>query len=133
MAAYARIELMAEYSAPPLWDRSPGGFGPIELADLPLSEELRGRLQDWADRYDALPTQNFEWLSPSHEEDFIATGIALATELRRQLGDEVEVIYRHDGPNRHRTQFDNSLPQDGNWQAEPPRGDGHRNAARRGR
>lgn len=84
------IKLMADYQCHPLWDMTTGQYGDIDPADLPLSEELKRRLNEWARRYDE--TLNMEspqdsgFKNDSLETEFNVEGHRLAECLRNELG-----------------------------------------------
>jgi hypothetical protein len=87
------VLLMADYTAFPLWDRSPGGFSDIDPADLGLSDDLQNRLRAWAASYESLPMTDFEWPSPADELHFKVAGFRLAADVQQELGLDVEVLY----------------------------------------
>jgi hypothetical protein len=92
----ARVALFFGWTRSPVWYRTPGDVGDVDLTSLPLSDGLRQRLQVWnafADR--TLSSHGFEWPDAQTEADFAAAGSALAQELRDELG--IEVIYTPDG------------------------------------
>lgn len=49
------IKLMAEYSSHPIWwaSHESSNIGPIDPANLPISDKLRTRLNKWAEWYDS--------------------------------------------------------------------------------
>lgn len=92
----ARVALFHGWAESPLWDRTPESAGPVALAALPISSELRERLVAW-NRFagDTLAAHDFDWPDPSTEKRFTAAGSVLAQKLRDELG--IEVIYTPDG------------------------------------
>ncbi len=48
-----KIKLMADYGCDPLWWAGDHRVGNINLATLPLSQEIIQRLYNWADAFDA--------------------------------------------------------------------------------
>ena len=90
------IKLVAEYQCFPLWEASPGEFGNIDPETLPLSPDLRKRLYEWAENYDA--TLNMEdpkesrFANAKVESEFWEEGRAIAEDLRVELGGGLLVI-----------------------------------------
>jgi len=90
-----KIELLADYSCYPLWDRDDGGD--IEPWELPLSEATIERLLNWQDIYDG----TIDWDDPAaagfageqEEIAFEIEGISLWKQLQQELGDEYEIVY----------------------------------------
>lgn len=80
---------MAEHGHP-LWDRSPGGFGPIDPANLNVSPELRRRLTAWNDVYECRLDGPVDQVDV---ESWQREGLSLAHELQHELGAEVRVLY----------------------------------------
>ena len=84
------IQLMADYQCHPLWDMTTGQYRDIDPADLPLSDELKRRLREWARLYDE--TLNMEtpqdsgFKSEELEREFRVEGHRLAECLRNELG-----------------------------------------------
>lgn len=84
------IKLMADYGTSPLWDADPAGVGELDVAQLPISGELRSRLDAWTAEFDDL----LNWADPrssgfrddDHRDAFDATGDQLAHALREELG-----------------------------------------------
>lgn len=91
----ARVALFHGWADSPVWYRVPDHVGDVDLATLPISDELRRRLLAWnafADR--VLSAHDYEWPDARTEAEFRAAGSALARELRDELG--IEVIYPDD-------------------------------------
>lgn len=84
------IKLMADYGCWPLWEASPGIFGDIDPATLPISDELKAQLRDWAEAYDRTLNQDDPrrsgFPSAADEAAFRRTGALLADRLRAELG-----------------------------------------------
>lgn len=94
--APARVALFHGWAQSPVWYRTPHDFGPVDLARLPISNDLREQLVAWNEFADVTLTANdYEWPEPRVGADFTAIGSVLAQELRRELG--IEVIYEPDG------------------------------------
>ncbi|WP_250444455.1 hypothetical protein [Actinotalea sp. C106] len=90
-----RVALFHGWAESPLWYRTPGDLGPVDLTGLPISPELRERLLAWNEFADVTMSANgYEWPSTSVEAEFLAQGSILAEALREELGIEVE--YRRD-------------------------------------
>ncbi len=93
----------------------------MDLAGLPITAGLRDRLEAWnalADR--VLSANDYQWPDASTESEFIATGSALARELRDELG--IEVIYTPDGDIDEALPLERKLETGGNygWYAHTP-------------
>lgn len=89
------IRLMADYQCFPLWEASPGQVGNIDPKSLPISDELRIKLMNWARDYDE--TLNMDdpvssgFRSDKEEAEFIEAGLELADRLRSELGSDFVV------------------------------------------
>lgn len=89
------IKLMADYQCFPLWEASPGEVGNIDPNELPISQDLKARLSNWARQYDETlnmdypPDSGFE--SAGAEAEFKQEGLRLAEQLRVELGPEYEI------------------------------------------
>ena len=79
-----KLEFWPDYGGGPLW--WPDGAA-VDLASLPLSEELRSRVQAWNARYE-------EAKLPSEANDvaWLAEGKVLLAELRHALSDRLIVV-----------------------------------------
>lgn len=55
-----RIVVTADYIDQPFWDRETDS-GPIDPWSLPLSDELRSALQDWAHTQSLIAGSGFHW------------------------------------------------------------------------
>lgn len=94
------IKLMADYYSFPLWNNSPGEVGNIDPENLPLSEELKKRLNNWSDKYDSIlndedpASSGFE--TKQDEVIFIQEGSELAKCLQKELGDTYQIVYYSD-------------------------------------
>lgn len=88
---------MADYGCFPLWGTS-GEVGNIDPNDLPLSQELRQRLADWARAFDQTLNQDYPPDSGFKNEadavEFKQQAIRLTGQLREELGSEFEVTVR---------------------------------------
>lgn len=94
--APARVALFHGWAGSPVWYRTPGDFGPVDLATLNISQELHERLLAWNEFADGtLSANDYQWPNMDIESDFTAAGSELAEELRRELN--IEVIYTPDG------------------------------------
>lgn len=90
---------MADYTDEALWDWE-GFTGPINSWDLPLPEELRIALQDWARVQGQLAVTDFIWPDPEVQVAWQLQGLRLAVDVQRALGDDVEVDYSEAAPPR---------------------------------
>ena len=89
--------LYTDYGGGPLWYRSTdnkASWG-IELSDLPLSENLHGRLVRWT-AGDYHLHYDYEDDDPAHEVAWDKEALALLAELRSELGPEYDIKYAHD-------------------------------------
>jgi len=92
------VLVMAEHGVRyPLWERLPlpgGGFGdPVD--GLPgMSASLGDRLREWNAQLEHLAVTDFVWGSPAVEAAWEQQGLALAVELRAELGPGVTVWHR---------------------------------------
>lgn len=92
----ARVALFFGWDRSPVWYRTGEDVGPVPLDSLPISTELRDRLEAWsafADR--TLSVHDFEWPDPDVEAEHVTAGSVLAQDVRDELG--IEVIYGPDG------------------------------------
>ena len=96
-----RVALFHGWAESPLWYRTPGELGPVDLTGLPISPGLRERLLAWNDFADVTMSANgYEWPSPGIEAGFLAQGSILAEALREELGIEVEYGWDADNSGR---------------------------------
>lgn len=92
----ARVALFHGWAGSPVWYRTPDKMGPVDLAELPISDGLRQRLLAWDLHADTtLSAHDLEWPDTDTEARFTAAGSVLAQELRDELG--IEVVYTPDG------------------------------------
>ena len=88
-----RLKLMSDYHCFPLW-AMPGNIDPD---DLPLSDELKSALHQWATSYDRTLNHDYPpdsgFADPKDEEAFEVEGVRLGQELQRELGGLYEVVY----------------------------------------
>jgi len=94
------IKLMADYYSFPLWENSPREVGNIDPESLPLSEELKERLENWSEKYDSIlndenpASSGFE--TEEDELNFIREGSELAKSLQLELGETYQITYYSD-------------------------------------
>lgn len=90
------IKLMADYQCHPLWYVSTEEVGEVDPEELPLSNELRLRLAQWARAYDETldfdSPQDSGFKSEALEAEFQAEGHRLAACLRTELGPDFLVV-----------------------------------------
>jgi hypothetical protein len=90
------IKLMADYQCHPLWCVSTEEVGEVDPEQLPLSNELRIRLAQWARTYDETldldSPQDSGFKSEALEAEFQAEGHRLAACLRTELGPDFLVV-----------------------------------------
>lgn len=96
-----RIKLMADYGCYPLWEASPGHVGEIDPRSLPISKELVDRLLVWAEQFDQTLVPEDPRLSGFETEEdaskFRRVGYALFEDLKRELGNQYEIIPKING------------------------------------
>ncbi|MCL3859458.1 hypothetical protein [Actinotalea sp. K2] len=115
----ARVALFHGWTESPVWYRTPGDSGWVDLASLPISSHLRERLVAWNEFADVtLSANSYEWPNRTAESAFIATGSELAEELRRELG--IDVVYPPGGDGDAPTAPDRPLPGAQEWTAYAP-------------
>jgi hypothetical protein len=87
---------MADYHCSPLWEASPGAYGNIDPDELPLSEDLKQCLTAWAHIYDDIlnvsDPSSTAFPSAEAETEFNHKGYELADRLKKELGEEFEII-----------------------------------------
>ncbi|HUS34868.1 MAG TPA: hypothetical protein VM680_05910 [Verrucomicrobiae bacterium] len=96
ISAVRKIRVAADYQCWPLWEASPGKYGDINPASLPISDALRADLLEWKSRFDSI----LNWDDPGSsgfadaaaEQEFKRMGAALAERLQQELGAGFEVI-----------------------------------------
>ncbi len=91
------IKLMPEYGQTVLWHHGGDKVGPIDASQLPISEELRCSLKEWAFTYDDTFNQenprDSGFSSPEQEAAFEEEGMRLWRQLQSELGSEWNVVY----------------------------------------
>lgn len=68
----------------------------IELddVDLPLPDDVRGRVQQWVDEYtERIGDPKFEW-TPEYVYDHDRRGYALSREVGEALGERFRLVYK---------------------------------------
>lgn len=86
------MRLMADFAATGVWDR--GGY-PGDFEALPISDQLRQNIQQWADWYDNECDHGMPNPRQFPYAEFAAAGLALAKRLKAELPSDWTVIY-HD-------------------------------------
>ena len=90
-----KIKLMADYGCFPLWSVGVNDVGDINPDELPLSQELKSRLINWAHTFDQTLNQSYPpdsgFRSETEEIEFNQQALQLAKQLREELGSEYEV------------------------------------------
>ncbi|MFS7249251.1 MULTISPECIES: hypothetical protein [unclassified Rahnella] len=94
------IKLMADYYSFPLWNNSPGEVGNIDPESLPLSDELKERLNNWSEKYDSILNDedpaSSDFATKEDQLTFIHEGGELAKCLQVELGDAYQITYYSD-------------------------------------
>lgn len=87
--------LMADYGSDPLWYLSSDGMTEhmIPLDQLPLSNELKTALRDWATRYEDPIHTGYQWPSNAEKTSWIEEGRALLTPITQELGSGYDLTY----------------------------------------
>lgn len=89
------IKLMPDYQCFPIWDMTPGEYGDIDPAALPISNLLQRQLMGWAKAYDETlnldDPANSGFSSVNEKNAFEAEGFRLAAQLSVELGSQFEV------------------------------------------
>ena len=87
-----KIKLMADYQCHPLWDKTPGNYGDINPYSLPISENLKQQLVEWAHAYDAtlniLDPARSGFKDLDSKVEFTKIGHEIAEKLQSELGPE---------------------------------------------
>lgn len=89
------LKLMPDYQCFPIWNLSPGEYGDVNPAELPISKVLQLDLSRWAAAYDG--TLNLEYppasgfASEEAERAFKEEGARLLKLLRNELGPDFVV------------------------------------------
>lgn len=91
------IKLMPDYECFPLWHNGKDVSGNIDPVTLPLSSELKEKLDNWSNYYDSL----LNWADPSSsdfkcENDkyrFILDGKRIKQLIKAELGDNYDIVY----------------------------------------
>ncbi len=87
-----QIKVMADYQCHPLWGLSPEAYGDIDPNTLPISDELKRKIVDWAvtfdEALDIVDPGNSGFKSVEAEVAFKEQGIQLAEQLQKELGHE---------------------------------------------
>jgi hypothetical protein len=85
--------VMAEYAVgDPVWNRSPGHGGPVDLADLSITEKLQRSLRLWNETYERVPLTG--WGSEQAQAAWVQEGLELAHRLQTELPD-IDILYWH--------------------------------------
>ncbi len=92
------VLVRADWGTTGLWDSSPGGFGPVELDELPVSGAFRLRFDAWTQRLEALRTRSeyppdWQFASALEAIAFVDDGARLAADLQIELGPGWTVSY----------------------------------------
>jgi hypothetical protein len=87
------LKLMADYAAWPLWRPD----GNVDPATLPISTELQGRLDAWAEAFDATlnrdDPRSARFATPDAAREWNEEGLSLWHDLQRELGSDYVVCY----------------------------------------
>lgn len=83
------LRVFPDYSADPVW----GTEGMVDLDSLPLSEDLRVRLREWARDWEEQMGRDFQITDDARYAAWRHAGRSLAKNLARELGPDVEIRY----------------------------------------
>ena len=92
------IKLMADYQCHPLWDMTPQQYGDINPEALPISQNLKQQLAQWARSYDETlnkvdpASSGFE--NAEREAEFVKAGYELAERLQHELGPDFTITIK---------------------------------------
>jgi len=91
---FSKVKVMKDWGGYPLWIATDyGGWINNDYDDYPISQDLINRFEYWSSWFDNNDVQEDE---PDMDWDnFLAYGLALAVDLKRELGDEYTVIWGH--------------------------------------
>lgn len=93
-----KIRLSADYGLTVIWHASGDNFGPISASELPISEDLRQTIENWALAYDKTLNDDdplssgFE--SKEDEDRFLQQGQRIHDRLCHELKGVYEVEYK---------------------------------------
>jgi hypothetical protein len=91
------LKLMAEYGGTVLWHFDSSAVGPVDPDELPLSDDLKKQLDDWAKTYDrtlnASSPSDSGFESSEEENAFEAEGLRLFHALKTELPETTRVVY----------------------------------------
>jgi hypothetical protein len=84
------IKLMPDYGCNPLW-WSGDDYGEVDFNEIPISEKMKLKLNEWASKYD----KTFDKNNPQHSgfdtqaqiDDFLTEGENLFSQLKKELGE----------------------------------------------
>lgn len=92
-----KLTLSVEYFNLPLFDHSLERMGGVELSELPLSIEMRKKIEEWDQIFqmtfnDEYPP-NSGFKNISEMIDFNNRGLELVQKLKLELGPDFKIIY----------------------------------------
>jgi hypothetical protein len=91
------VKLMADYECFPLWEVLDDGTNNLNPDSLPLTDELKVALRNWAASYDRTLNRDYPpesgFATPEDEAAFEVEGRRLWKELQAQLAPRSRVAY----------------------------------------
>lgn len=95
-----KLRFSPDYFCSPIWHddgETTGEFGDVNLNDLPISPELRSRIDDWSAWFDKdlnmSDPGNSKGMDDAEMRDFLATGRELFENLSKELGPKFLLRY----------------------------------------
>jgi hypothetical protein len=106
-----KIELLADYSCYPLWEYEDNDLvDNSHPSEYPLREETIKRLIKWQEIYDGILNDNDPassgFATEAQRIAFEKEGISLWVQLKKELGNEYEIVYFSELPRRVLTHLD---------------------------
>lgn len=90
------LKLMADYGCFPLWEASPGEVGNVDPRSLPISDQLKERLYNWAESYDAILNMadpaSSGFKNKDEEKMFVNDGMIIFRDLSEELEGYAKII-----------------------------------------
>ncbi|MBV9896292.1 MAG: hypothetical protein JO020_19175 [Chloroflexi bacterium] len=89
---------MPEYGGGgPFWNMTGVGRYDFRMIDVPLSEDLRRRVQTWCEGYWATLDQNYppdsDFLTPEARQAWLVGGRAIAQQVANELAGRATILY----------------------------------------
>lgn len=92
-----RLRLTSEYLAGPVFCPEPDKMGHVDVDDLPLSEELKAKINEWDGRYQSTFNSDYPpdsgFTSSEAELQHVSEGEQLAISMQQELEGTYKVEY----------------------------------------